>query len=88
MPAELLVAVVEIYSEEEQPRWGDQCWGDILFDETDSTDTISCTLTILLGMVCFVEGCSYSSFVCQVGGTEFHKLCLCFQLSNDKSNVH
>jgi hypothetical protein len=64
MPDELLVAVVEICREEEEPWWwgGDQCWGDRLFDETDSVDTIGCTPTILLmilslGMICFVEGC-------------------------------
>jgi hypothetical protein len=33
-----------------------------LFDETDSTNTIGCTPTILLmilslGMICFIEGC-------------------------------
>jgi hypothetical protein len=39
-----------------------QCWGNRLFHETDSADTIGCTLTILpmilsMGMMCFVKGC-------------------------------
>jgi hypothetical protein len=59
---ELLVAVVQICHEEEEPRWGDPCLGDRLFDKTDSTDIIGCTSTILLmilslGMICFIEYC-------------------------------